>query len=232
MEKLDAICAVIREEGVSDGAAAARVGVPHTTLSRWKAQDEGVAVELAVAREFYLSPRLEKIAQARRKDGTFDWHAQKWLMKFAAPALYGRPSRRRRLRDVMISEEETRAAMIPSSETPAVSQADRVTFSPEIPGSGATGQLVQVKSVTLSPETPVEPSHADLGAAKSVSLSPEMSAPAVHGPSRAATAVASVVCAAPSKRAYAAPDLGPRAGLTCTWTIGPLESAARLSLAA
>jgi hypothetical protein len=188
MEKVYAICALIRAEGCSDGAAGARVGVPHTTLSRWKAQNEDVVVELVKARALYQAPRLQKIEQARRKDGTLDWRAQAWLVKFAAPDQYGRPSRRRRLRDVVISEEEMRAetisSMVTVSTPPSIPETKSVTFSPEIPATAEPVEREAAKSVAFSPEIPSAAPRADLhnaDATKSVTISPEMAAPAMDG---------------------------------------------------
>jgi hypothetical protein len=207
MEKLNAICAAIREEGLSDGAAGARAGVPHTTLSRWKAQDEEVEMELVKARALYQCPRLEKIAQARRKDGTLDWRAQSWLVKFAAPEEYGRPSRRRRLRDVVLSDEERSAEVVPSSATAGapVRETKNVTFSPEIPSDGARADLRDAnaaKDVTLSPETP-RADPPDAHATKSVSISPEIATLATEGVDSGRRPSASDTASA-----HSVPDLG------------------------
>jgi hypothetical protein len=217
MEKLHAVCAVIREEGVSDGAAGARAGVAHTTLSRWKTQYEEAELELAKARALYELPRLQKIAQVRRKNGTLDWRAQAWLVKFAAPEEYGRPSRRRRLRGMVISEKEATAETIHSTaicSAPApVCEIKSVTFSPETPGATSTAQLAKAddaESVTLSPEIRLPADLCDANAAKDVAFSPEMTAVGRHG----------------ANAARRSP------GLACVWAFGPPESAPPAKLAA
>src|SRR3954463_2689056 len=93
-DKIYAVCVYIRLTGISDTAAGALAGVKRSTLSRWKRDDEEVEMQLDRARAEYLCPRLEKIAQTRRKDGQLDWRAQAWLVKFASPETHGRPSSR------------------------------------------------------------------------------------------------------------------------------------------
>jgi hypothetical protein len=170
-EKLAAICAVIFARGLSDTAAGALAGVKRSTLSRWKHQDEDIEIQLDLARAEFEAPRLEVINETRRKDGTLDWRAQAWLAKFAAPEVYGRPSRRRRLQNIRLPGHELLAAG---------TLCESVAFRPEIPtrsearaprdASTAAGGL---KSVTFRPETPASTAQAADAEQKSVTFRPE-----------------------------------------------------------
>lgn len=94
-ERVEMICAAIREHGFTDTHAAARAGVSSSAISRWRQEDEGFAALLDAARADYLQVRLREIRETRKRDGSRDWRAQAWLLQAAAPEVYGMPSRRR-----------------------------------------------------------------------------------------------------------------------------------------
>ena len=119
-EKLRAICAFIEHDGMSDLAAGGLAGVTRSTLSRWKFGSEEVQIQMEAARARYLMPRLDRIAQTRLRDGQLDWRAQAWLVKFSDPEQYGRPSCRRRLRNVEVPEE----IAMPAAEKAALADLD------------------------------------------------------------------------------------------------------------
>jgi hypothetical protein len=123
--KITAICALIRNTGMSDTAAGALAEVKRSTLSRWKKNEE-VKLEFDQARAQYLIPRLQRIGETRLKDGRPDWRAQAWLVKFAAPEVHGRPSSRRKLRDVELPKAvERQASPIVGDPT---SRPENITF--------------------------------------------------------------------------------------------------------
>src|SRR5258708_7306492 len=88
-ERTAAICAIIMEEGISDSAAGALAGVTASTLSRWKLEHEEFALELEAARARFELEQVRAIRNARRRDGTVDWRAVAWLLKYSSPEGYG-----------------------------------------------------------------------------------------------------------------------------------------------
>jgi hypothetical protein len=97
-ERTAAICAIIQEEGISDSAAGALAGVTASTLTRWKVEHEGFALELEAARALFERAQIRAIRAARKRDGTPDWRAAAWLLKFSSPDGYGPASRIRKVK--------------------------------------------------------------------------------------------------------------------------------------
>ncbi|HEV7404936.1 MAG TPA: hypothetical protein VGO11_18480 [Chthoniobacteraceae bacterium] len=75
------ICDVIRLDGLADHHAGALASVRRATLERWKAEDEGFALALELARAEFEWKLVQKIKNACKRDGTPDWRAQVWLLK-------------------------------------------------------------------------------------------------------------------------------------------------------
>src|SRR3954468_21271915 len=105
-ERTAAICALIEQEGISDSAAGALVGVTASTLARWKEEHEGFALELEVARALFELAQVRAIRAARKRDGSPDWRAAAWLLKHSSPEGYGPLSRRRKVKTDGVQAEE------------------------------------------------------------------------------------------------------------------------------
>jgi hypothetical protein len=80
-EIAELICKVIRLDGLADHHAGALARVRRATLERWKAEDEGFALALELARAEFEWKLIQKINNARKSDGTPDWRAQVWVLK-------------------------------------------------------------------------------------------------------------------------------------------------------
>ncbi|HEV7406160.1 MAG TPA: hypothetical protein VGO11_24650 [Chthoniobacteraceae bacterium] len=80
-EIAELICKVIRLDGLADHHAGALARVRRATLERWKAEDEGFALALELARAEFEWKLVQKIKNACKRDGTPDWRAQVWLLK-------------------------------------------------------------------------------------------------------------------------------------------------------
>jgi hypothetical protein len=81
-ETAEKICAVIRENGLPDRAAAALAGLGSAALERWRQDDAGFASRLDAAREEFCNARLREIREARNPDGTLNQQAQAWLRRW------------------------------------------------------------------------------------------------------------------------------------------------------
>ncbi|HEV7403229.1 MAG TPA: hypothetical protein VGO11_09895 [Chthoniobacteraceae bacterium] len=80
-EIAELICKVIRLDGLADHHAGALARVRRATLERWKAEDEGFALALELARAEFEWKLVQKIKNACKANGTPDWRAQVWLLK-------------------------------------------------------------------------------------------------------------------------------------------------------
>jgi hypothetical protein len=96
-ERTAVICTIIQMEGISDSGAGALAGVTASTLARWKLEHEGFALELEAARALFERAQVRAIRDARKRDGTPDWRAAAWLLKYSSPDGYGPASRRRKV---------------------------------------------------------------------------------------------------------------------------------------
>src|SRR4051794_38106346 len=75
---VQAICAIIRIDGVSDVRAALLAGTDAPSLHLWKQSQPRFSEQLQRARSEYQRGRLIKVREiAERKEG--DWRAQVWL---------------------------------------------------------------------------------------------------------------------------------------------------------
>jgi hypothetical protein len=115
---LDTLCAVIRETGASDSAAAARVGVHPSTVSRWKRDFPDVAILLRAAREEFRSAMLAVILAEAAAGHARSWRAAAWLLERVFPEDYAlRASERAKFREqydaVCASEAEGSEVALP-----------------------------------------------------------------------------------------------------------------------
>jgi hypothetical protein len=85
---IDALCSVIRETGISDSGAAARMNLHPSTLSRWKKESPDLAILLRSAREDFRTVQLEVIFEASRGGGASSWRASAWLLERIFPHDY------------------------------------------------------------------------------------------------------------------------------------------------
>ncbi|HEV7404024.1 MAG TPA: hypothetical protein VGO11_13885 [Chthoniobacteraceae bacterium] len=93
LEVAELICKVIRLDGLADHHAGALARVRRATLERWKAEDEGFALALELARAEFEWKLVQKINNARKRDGTPDWRAQVWVLKNYSAEGVVRPAR-------------------------------------------------------------------------------------------------------------------------------------------
>ena len=93
-ELLAAIRGFIRDEGMSDSAAASLAGISATTLSRWKEDDEEFALGLERARAEFERVCLYEVREARKRDGSTDWRAYAWLLQNNSPEGFRRRSKK------------------------------------------------------------------------------------------------------------------------------------------
>src|SRR6266853_2219691 len=87
-ETLDLICHFIREEGLSDSAAAEAAAVSAATLGRWKREHEELQIELSLARGEFRSAQLNIIKTAAQAGGQRGWRAAAWLLERIFPEDY------------------------------------------------------------------------------------------------------------------------------------------------
>jgi hypothetical protein len=87
-QTLDALCAVIRETGISDSGAAARVGLHPSTVSRWKRDFPDLAILLRSAREDFRQAQLSIIFAEAQAGRATSWRAAAWLLERIFPEDY------------------------------------------------------------------------------------------------------------------------------------------------
>jgi hypothetical protein len=120
---IDALRAVIRETGVSDSGAAARVSLHPSTLSRWKKEYPDLAILLRSAREEFRSAQLDCILATARAGHATSWRAAAWLLERTFPQDYASRARERaqfqeQFDAVCASEEEGGAVALPTKADP------------------------------------------------------------------------------------------------------------------
>ena len=94
-QMIDALCAVIRETGASDSAAAARVGVHPSTVSRWKRDCPDFAILLRAAREDFRIAQLSIIFAEANAGRATGWRAAAWVLERIFPEDYAPRARER-----------------------------------------------------------------------------------------------------------------------------------------
>lgn len=84
------ICTIISADGLSDSAAARRIGIGTSTIGRWKSEDPDIAEQFGMARESFREHRLAVIRSAKHKDGSPNWRAAAWELERVFPEDYAR----------------------------------------------------------------------------------------------------------------------------------------------
>jgi hypothetical protein len=120
---VDALCSVIRETGVSDSGAAARVSLHPSTVSRWKKESPDLAILLRSAREEFRSAQLEFIMASARAGHATSWRAAAWLLERTFPEDYAPRAKERaqfqeRFDAICAAEEEGGAITLPTNGEP------------------------------------------------------------------------------------------------------------------
>ncbi|HEV7403648.1 MAG TPA: hypothetical protein VGO11_12000 [Chthoniobacteraceae bacterium] len=85
---IEGLCLVIRETGMSDSGAAARMSLHPSTLSRWKKESPDLAILLRSAREDFRTAQLSVILDTARQGGATGWRAAAWLLERVFPEDY------------------------------------------------------------------------------------------------------------------------------------------------
>lgn len=85
---IDSLCSIIRETGVSDSGAAARMSLHPSTVSRWKRDFPDFALLLRTAREDFRAAQLEIIFEASRAGKATGWRAAAWMLERVFPQDY------------------------------------------------------------------------------------------------------------------------------------------------
>jgi hypothetical protein len=82
------LCSVIRQTGVSDSGAAARMTLHPSTVSRWKREFPDVAILLRSAREDFRAAQLEIVFAAANAGSATSWRAAAWVLERIFPEDY------------------------------------------------------------------------------------------------------------------------------------------------
>lgn len=117
---LDLLCAIIRETGASDSAAASRAGVHPSTVSRWKRDCPSVAILLRAAREDFRQAQLSVIFAEAAAGHARSWRAAAWLLERIFPEDYAPRAKERALfqeqhEAALAREEEGSELMLPDA---------------------------------------------------------------------------------------------------------------------
>jgi hypothetical protein len=116
---VDALCAIIRQTGLSDSGAAARMSLHPSTLSRWKKESPDVAILLRSAREEFRDAQLSIIMHMADAGKATSWRAAAWLLERVFPEDYAPRAKERalfqeRFEAICASEEEGGAIALPA----------------------------------------------------------------------------------------------------------------------
>jgi hypothetical protein len=164
---LDLLCAVIRETGASDSAAASRAGVHPSTVSRWKRDCPDVAILLRAAREDFRQAQLSVIFAEAAAGHARSWRAAAWLLERTFPEDYAPRAKERaafqeRFDALCAAEEEGGAVALSTSSGPSalpnrVEPLQNVKNSPppavssEAPARAASPALAPELTLPLTP---------------------------------------------------------------------------------
>jgi hypothetical protein len=119
---IEAICSIVRTEGVSDTAAARRLGFSKTTISRWKIEHPELRDALTEAREQFSDTRLQKLLEAQKSANPQNWRAAARLLVHVFPEDYSLNPKRRSNGAAIPEPVDTEApvtATVPVASTPA-----------------------------------------------------------------------------------------------------------------
>ncbi|HEV7405226.1 MAG TPA: hypothetical protein VGO11_19940 [Chthoniobacteraceae bacterium] len=184
------ICDVIRLDGLADHHAGALAHVRRATLERWKAEDEGFALALELARAEFEWKLVQKINNARKRDGTPDWRAQVWVLKnysaegVVKPARAAKPAGADAQKRANLPETPAAPPAAFAGPTPTAQGTERTTTERCAPGGAR-------ENATFLPETHGRPGVSPLTgriapAAQKPSFLPETTQPAGAGQQHAA----------------------------------------------
>jgi hypothetical protein len=93
----EALCEVIRRTGASDSAAAARVCLHPSTVSRWKKEKPDFAILLRNARENFRDAQFAIIENMATAGKATSWRAAAWLLERTFPEDYAPRAKERAL---------------------------------------------------------------------------------------------------------------------------------------
>jgi hypothetical protein len=120
-QMLDLLCAIIRETGCSDSAAASRAGVHPSTVSRWKRDCADGAILLRSAREEFRMAQLSVILAEANAGHARSWRAAAWLLERIFPEDYSPRAKERALfqaqHDALCESEAEGSALAPSTSS-------------------------------------------------------------------------------------------------------------------
>jgi hypothetical protein len=163
---LDLLCAVIRETGASDSAAASRAGVHPSTVSRWKRGCPDVAILLRAAREDFRQAQLSVIFAEAAAGHARSWRAAAWVLERVFPEDYAPRAKERALfrehHDAALAREEEGSELMlpdaPEGEPLQNVQNSRQPASrPPISASAHPGKVLQ--NVQNAPVNPFQGRH-------------------------------------------------------------------------
>jgi hypothetical protein len=160
---LDLLCAVIRETGASDSAAASRAGVHPSTVSRWKRDCPDVAILLRAAREEFRQAQLSVIFAEAAAGHARSWRAAAWLLERIFPEDYSPRAKERALfreqHDAALAQEGEGSELVlpdaPEGEPLQNVQNSRQPASPPpTPASALPSKALQnVKNAHVTPSS-------------------------------------------------------------------------------
>ncbi len=159
---LDLLCAVIRETGASDSAAASRAGVHPSTVSRWKRDCPDVAILLRSAREEFRQAHLSVIFAEATAGHARSWRAAAWLLERIFPEDYAPRAKERALfqeqHDAALArEEEGSELMLPDAPEGAALQNVQNAAQPAARPPAQMDALPRkaLQNVQYAPDTPL-----------------------------------------------------------------------------
>jgi hypothetical protein len=131
---VDELCSVIRETGVSDSGAAARMHLHPSTVSRWKREHPDLGILLRSAREEFRMAQLGVIMDEARAGRATSWRAAAWLLERIFPEDYAPRAKERaqfqeRFDAICAAEAEGGAVALPTRGEPL----QNVKNSPPVP---------------------------------------------------------------------------------------------------
>ena len=168
---LDLLCAVIRETGASDSAAASRAGVHPSTVSRWKRDCPDVAILLRAAREEFRQAQLSVIFAEAAAGHARSWRAAAWLLERIFPEDYSPRAKERALfreqHDAALAREEEGSELVlpdaPEGE-PLQNVQNSPPPAPRPPAQASALPGKALQNVQNAPVTPFSKVGAPVGA--------------------------------------------------------------------
>ena len=152
---IDHLCTVIRETGVSDSGAAARMSLHPSTVSRWKRDFPDFALLLRTAREEFRAAQLEIIFEATRAGKAAGWRASAWMLERVFPQDYApRAAERARFQEryeaECAREAEGGEIALPDRGEPLQNVQNSARPAPLLQPQGAAAHAVPEPALNLS----------------------------------------------------------------------------------